>query len=246
MADNTPARTRQSFSNPQARVSSIGLHPTDYPRLNRLILRLVSKLLTWLGPSHRWLCSQHDIRAFVPLLLGCFIALAALAASNNLLWTPVVLAVMAILFGFISVWSLTYWCLPLGFATYLSVFGVLTAAVLVPTSGGRFGGGMRVHLYWILCSIWMAFLPLVVTISIFMFLCGRMLVERNISERVWPQQLGTFEFELGMIPPPDSDIEHRRWTLSETYASPINNRDRSTHAPYPIGREELAIVHSSL
>lgn len=105
---------------------------------------------------------------------------------------------------------------------------------------------MRVHLYVILCSIWIALLPLVVTISIFMLLCGRMLVERNIPERVWPQQLGTFEFKLGMIPPPDSDVEHRRWTLSETYASPANNRDRSTHGPDPIRREELAIVHSSL
>lgn len=236
MANPPPARTRRSSNDPpQASVPSISIPPTRFPRLNRLILRLVSKLLTWLGPSHHWLSSQRDLsfRTLVPLLLGCSLILIALAASGNLLWTPVVLGVTATFLGFISVWSLTYFCLPFGLATYISVFGVLTATALVPSYGGRFGGGMEVHLYVVLCSVWIAFAPLVVTIGVITFLCGRALVERNIPERVWPQQLGTFEFELGMVPPPDSDVANRRWTLSESYASPTYNRERSTHTSNP-------------
>ena len=231
VADPPQARNRHSPNDPrEPSVPLTTVPPTRYPRINRPILRLASKLLTWLGPSHRWLSSPHDVslRTVVLLAVGCFLILIGFAASGYLLWTPLVLGVTATLLGFISVWSLTYCCLPFGLATYLSVFGVLTIATVAPSYGGRLGG-MAVHLYVILCSIWIAFFPIVVTVGFVTFLCGRALVERNIRGRVWPQQLGTFEFELGMIPPPDSDVENRRGTLSESYASPTHNRDRAIH-----------------
>lgn len=244
MADSTQARTSPSSNNrPQATSSSIRAHPTDFPFLNRLILRLVAKVLTWLGPSHRWLSSRREmsLKTLVPLLVSFILTMVALAASGNLLWTPVVLGLTAIILGLISVWSLTYWGLPVAFATYISVFGVFTVAVLVPGYGGILGGGMPVPLYVILCSVWVAFIPLVAIVSIFLFLCGRVLIQRNIPESVWPQEPG---FDLGTIPPPESDAENRRWTLSERYPSPTHGQGHSTQTPAPVGSEDIATVRS--
>lgn len=241
MADHTPTRTRRSFNNPpQARVSSFGIRPTNFPQVNRLILRLVSKLLTWLGPSHHWLTASQDESSLWMLPpLGCVMILTALAATGNLLWTPVLLGATAIPHAFISVWSFTYWSVFFGFAAYLSIFGALTASVLVPGYGGRFSGGITVHLYVILCSVWIVFIPLVVAVSTIMYLCGKELEERYRTQRIWPQQPGTFEFELGMMPPPESEGGNIRSTSSERYVPPTYNRDRSTNRTAPSDREEI-------
>ncbi|MCJ1464947.1 hypothetical protein MMC07_003562 [Pseudocyphellaria aurata] len=244
MADSSQARTRPSSNNRlQASPSFVRTQPTGFPLLNRLIMRMVSKILTWLGPSHRWISSglETSLKTLVPLLLSFTLTMTALAASGNLLWTPIVLGATAILLGLVSVWSLTYWGLPVGLLTYLSVFGDFMVAVLVPRYGGIIGDGMPVRLYVILCSVWLAILPIVAIVSTFVFLCGRVLIQRNIPESVWPQQQG---IELGMVPPPDSDLEYRRWTLSESYASPTHDRARSTQPLTPAGSEDIATVRS--
>lgn len=96
------ARACQSSSDPrQAGVSITGIHPTRSPQSNHLILRLVPRLLTWSGSSHRWCSSQSEMsfRTLAPVILGRFLNLTVVAALGNPLWTPVVLGVTAILLG---------------------------------------------------------------------------------------------------------------------------------------------------
>lgn len=75
-------------------------------------------------------------------------------------------------------------------------------SVQMPAHGAK-NDGIKVHIWSILVSIRIAALPRVGIGSIFLFLCGKTLVERNISGQALPQHFGTTEIDLRPMPPSD-------------------------------------------